>query len=134
MGAPVPSGSSESRVAVDHVDTVNIWRRAGNQTPPGHLSLYAQALVRECPVGVYRTLNDAQEDQALLALIRVDRPKATLASLHQLPALALSSYHQLLHDLAREGLGPGGFNGEAPPCPPPAAGSTPPGHSRRSHV
>ncbi|MFF1830799.1 hypothetical protein [Paenarthrobacter sp. NPDC058040] len=119
---------------MDHLDTVNIWRRAGNQTPLGHLSLYAQALVRECPVGIYRTLNDALEDHALLALFRVDRPHATLASLHQLPALALSSYHQLLHDLAREGLGPGGFDGEAPICPSLMAVSNPSGQPWRSHV
>ncbi|MFK0009622.1 hypothetical protein ACIQTZ_21480 [Paenarthrobacter sp. NPDC090520] len=119
---------------MDHEDTVTIWRRAGNQTPPRQLSLYAQALVRECPVGTYRALNDAQEDQALLALFRVDRPQATLASLHQLPALALSSYHQLLHDLAREGLGPGGFDGEVPTCPSLTARSNPPDHPWRSHV
>lgn len=97
---------------LDSTDVVHIWHRAGNPTPADRLSLYAQALTADCPIGAYRTLSDAQEDMAILALFRVDRPRATIASLHQVPPLALSGYHQLLHDLAREGLGPdGGFRG-----------------------
>ena len=93
---------------LDSTDVVHIWHRAGNPTPVDRLSLYAQALTADCPIGAYRTLSDAQEDMAILVLFRVDRPRATSASLHQVPPLALSGYHQLLHDLAREGLGPGG--------------------------
>lgn len=100
---------------LDSADVVNVWQRAGNSTPVHRLSHYAQALTENCPIGAYRTLNDAQEDKAILALFCVDRPRATIASLHQVPPLALSGYHQLLHDLAREGLGPGGgFRAEAP--------------------
>ncbi|WP_211881594.1 hypothetical protein [Pseudarthrobacter albicanus] len=100
---------------MDSTDVVHVWHQAGNPTPVGRLSLYAQALTADAPIGAYRTLNDAQEDRAILALFRVDRPHATIASLHQVPPLALSGYHQLLHDLAREGLGPdGGFRAEAP--------------------
>ena len=100
---------------LDSTDVVHIWHRAGNPTPVDRLSLYAQALTADCPIGAYRTLNDAQEDRAILALFRVDRPHATIPSLHQVPPLALSGYHQLLHDLAREGLGPSdGFHAQAP--------------------
>lgn len=100
---------------IDSTDVVHVWQRAGNSTPVHRLTLYAQALTANCPIGAYRTLNDAQEDKAILALFCVDRPRATIASLHQVPPLALSGYHQLLHDLAREGLGPGdGFRAEAP--------------------
>ncbi len=100
---------------MDSTDVVHVWHRAGNPTPVERLSLYAQALTADCPIGAYRTLNDAQEDRALLALFRVDRPHATIASLHQVPPLALSGYHQLLHDLHHEGLGPGGgFRTETP--------------------
>lgn len=74
--------------------------------PEDRLDLYARALTAGYAVGAYRSLNDDQEDSVILALYRVDRPHATLADLHQRPPLALSSYHQLLHDLAREGLGP----------------------------
>ncbi|XAS74406.1 hypothetical protein VUN82_11525 [Micrococcaceae bacterium Sec5.1] len=102
---------------IDSTDVVHVWQRAGNSTPVDRLSLYAQALTADCPIGAYRTLDDAQEDKAILALFCVDRPRATVASLHQVPPLALSGYHQLLHDLAREGLGPSG-------------GSPPFGHSR----
>lgn len=91
---------------LESTELVHIWRQAGNTTPVDRLSLYAQALTAACPVGAYRTLNDAQEDRALLALFRVDHPYATLPSFHQVPPLALSGYHQLLYDLAREGLGP----------------------------
>lgn len=99
---------------IDSTDVVHVWQRAGNSTSLDRLSLYAQALTADCPIGPYRTLDDAQEDKAILALFCVDRPRATIASLHQVPPLALSSYHQLLHDLAREGLGPGGgFRAEA---------------------
>ena len=99
---------------LDSTDVVHIWHRAGNTTPVDRLSLYAQALTADCPIGAYRTLNDAQEDRAILALFRVDRPHATIPSLHQVPPLALSGYHQLLHDLAREGLGPSdGFHTQA---------------------
>ena len=87
-------------------DLVHVWRHAGTGSPEARLSLYAQPLVADCPVGPYRGLDDTEEDRAILALYRVDRPHATVADLHQMPALALSSYHQLLHDLAREGLGP----------------------------
>ncbi|HKU30604.1 hypothetical protein [Arthrobacter sp. NyZ413] len=98
---------------MDNTDAVHVWHRAGNPTPDDRLSLYAQALISECSIGAYRTLNDAQEDRAILALFRVDQPRATLASLHQVPPLALSGYHQLLHELAREGFGPGsGFHAE----------------------
>ena len=98
---------------LDSTDVVQVWHRAGNPTPVDRLLLYARALTADCPIGAYRTLNDAQEDMAILALFRVDRPRATMASLHQVPPLALSCYHQLLHDLARDGLGPGGgFSGE----------------------
>lgn len=99
---------------LDSTDVVYAWQRSGNSTPVDRLGLYAQALTADCPIGAYRTLDDAQQDKAILALFCVDRPGATIASLHQMPPLALSGYHQLLHDLAREGLGPGGgFRAEA---------------------
>ncbi|WP_369046665.1 hypothetical protein [Sinomonas sp. P10A9] len=91
---------------VDVNDVVHVWSRAGHGTPHDRLGLYAQALTAHRPVGPYRALDDAQEDGAILALYRVDRPQATIADLRQLPALALWSYRQMLHDLAREGLGP----------------------------
>ncbi|MEA5453845.1 hypothetical protein SPF06_03840 [Sinomonas sp. JGH33] len=90
----------------DSNDVVHAWRRAGNSMAPDRLGLYASALSSQLPIGSYSALNDAQEDCAILAMYRVDRPHATIADLHQMPPLALSSYHQLLHDLAREGLGP----------------------------
>ncbi|WP_415854046.1 hypothetical protein [Sinomonas sp. G460-2] len=85
---------------------VQAWNRAGNPTPNEQLGHYARALTDNREVGSYQGLDDEQEDQALLALYRVDRPHATFADLRQAPPLALSSYHQLLHDLAREGFGP----------------------------
>ncbi|WP_413250080.1 hypothetical protein [Sinomonas flava] len=91
---------------VDVNEVVHVWSRAGHGTPDDRLGRYAQALTADRPVGPYRALDDAQEDRAILALYRVDRPQATIADLHQMPPLALSSYHQMLHDLAREGLGP----------------------------
>ncbi|MFJ4170763.1 hypothetical protein ACIPY3_14740 [Paenarthrobacter sp. NPDC089714] len=91
---------------LDSTDVVRIWQQAGNPTPVARLSFYAEALTAHCPIGACRTLNDAQEDRALLAMFRVDRPHATIPSLHQMPPLALSGYHQLLHELARQGLGP----------------------------
>ncbi|MBT8159767.1 MULTISPECIES: hypothetical protein [Arthrobacter] len=98
---------------MDSNDAVHVWHRAGNPTSTERLSNYAEALISECSIGAYRALNDAQEDRAILALFRVDQPQATIASLHQMPPLALSGYHQLLHDLAREGFGPGsGIHGE----------------------
>ncbi|MFH5879347.1 hypothetical protein [Arthrobacter sp. NA-172] len=75
---------------LESADVVHIWHSAGNLTPVEHLSLYAQALTADCPIGAYRTLNDAQEDRAILALFRVDRPHASITSLHQVPPLALS--------------------------------------------
>ena len=100
---------------MDSTDVVHVWHRAGNLTPVERLSRYAQALTADCPIGDYRTLDDAQEDRAILALFRVDRPHATIASLHQVPPLALSGYYQMLHDLAREGFGPdAGFHAGAP--------------------
>jgi hypothetical protein len=93
---------------LDTDDVVHAWNRAGNPTPHRRLGLYAQALTADRPVGSYRALNDDQEDRVLLALYRVDHPRAPFADLHQMPPLALSSYHQLLHDLASEGLGPEG--------------------------
>lgn len=99
---------------IESTDVVGVWQRAGSSAPLERLHLYANALTADCPIGAYRTLDDAQEDKAILALFCVDRPHATIASLHQVPPLALSAYHQLLHDLAREGLGPnGGFPAEA---------------------
>lgn len=91
-------------VGVDEV--VRAWSLAGTSTAGDRLSRYARALVAERPLGPYRPLDDDQEDLAILALYRVDRPHATMADLHQVPALALSSYHQMLHDLASEGFGP----------------------------
>ena len=91
---------------MDTKDLVRAWHRAGNDTPDDRLGLYAQALGAATPIGSYRVLSEAQEDRAILALYRVDRPRATFADLHQTPPLALSSYHQLLRDLAREGFGP----------------------------
>ena len=91
---------------VDVDDVVHVWSRSGNRTPNDRLGLYAQALTADRPVGPYRALDDEQEDRAILALWRVDRPSATIADLHQVPALALSCYRQLLHDLARGGFGP----------------------------
>ena len=91
---------------MDTDDVVHAWNRAGNPTPNERLGLYAQALTADRPIGSYRALDDDQEDRVILALYRVDRPHATMADLHQMPPLALSGYHQLLHDLAREGLGP----------------------------
>ncbi len=96
---------------MDSTEVVHAWHRAGNPTPMERLSLYAQALTSACPIGAYRPLDDAQEDRVLLALYRVDCRHATIATLHQVPALALSGYHQLLHDLARVGLGPEGSHG-----------------------
>ncbi|WP_336857783.1 hypothetical protein [Sinomonas albida] len=87
-------------------DVVHVWHRAGNPMPEQRLGLYAKALTADHPVGAYHALDDDQEDRAILALYRVDRPRATFADLHQAPPLALSSYYQMLHDLAREGLGP----------------------------
>ena len=91
-------------IGVDEV--VRIW--SGNHVPTTmeRLGRYARALVAERPIGAYRALDDEQEDRAILSLFRVDRPHATIADLHQMPPLALSGYHQMLHDLAREGLGP----------------------------
>ncbi|NUP74398.1 MAG: hypothetical protein HOQ07_07095 [Sinomonas sp.] len=91
---------------MDSNDAVRAWNHAGNPTPLERLSRYAQALSVGHRIDVYRTLTDAQEDHAILALYRVDRPQATIADLHQVAPLGLSSYHQMLHDLAREGLGP----------------------------
>lgn len=91
---------------MESIDVVDIWHRAGNPTPASQLRQYAQALTAGAQLGTYHSLSDEQEDAALLALIRVDRPRATIASLHQVPPLALSQYHQLLHELAREGVGP----------------------------
>lgn len=87
-------------------DVVRAWCRAGNNTPRERLTQYARALAADCPMGAYRALDDEREDRAILALYRVDRPHATIPDLHQVPPLALSGYHQLLHDLARAGLGP----------------------------
>ena len=87
-------------------DGVRAWSLAGTPTAADRLSRYARALVAERPIGPYRPLDDDQEDLAILALYRVDRPHATMADLHQIPPLALSSYHQMLHDLASEGFGP----------------------------
>jgi hypothetical protein len=87
-------------------DLIQAWRLAGNDIPTDRLSLYAEALVAHRPVGPYRSLTDEQEDQAILALYRVDRPRATFEDIHQKAPLALSGYHQLLGDLARLGFGP----------------------------
>ncbi|MGY3565085.1 hypothetical protein [Sinomonas sp. RB5] len=91
---------------MDPADVARIWHRNGSSFPANRLSLYAHALVAHRPIGPYQTLDDEQEDRVILALFRVDRPRATFEDLHQAPALALSSYHQLLQDLAREGFGP----------------------------
>ncbi|WP_077490756.1 hypothetical protein [Sinomonas mesophila] len=91
---------------VDVDEVVQMWNRSGNRTPNDRLGLYAQALTANRPVGPYRALDDDQEDRAILALWRVDRPHATIADVHQAPPLALSTYRQLLHDLARGGFGP----------------------------
>ncbi|WP_138442288.1 hypothetical protein [Sinomonas susongensis] len=74
--------------------------------PDKRLDQYARALASGSRIGAYHALADDEEDRVILALYRVDRPRATFADLHQAPPLALASYHQLLHDLAREGLGP----------------------------
>lgn len=89
----------------DSSTIVLAWHRVGNATSLDRLGLFAQALV-EHRVGPYSVLTDAEEDEAVLALFRVDRPRATIADIRQTPPLALSSYYQLLHDLARAGLGP----------------------------
>ncbi|MEN2745597.1 hypothetical protein [Sinomonas halotolerans] len=86
-------------------DVVRIWSSGGG-APAERLSRYAQALVAEGPVAAYHVLDDDEEDRAILSLYRVDRPRATIEDLHQVPPLALSGYHQMLHDLARAGLGP----------------------------
>lgn len=91
-------------VGVD--DVVRIWSLCRIPWTLERLARYAEALVAERPIGAYRALDDDQEDRAILSLYRVDRPHATIADLHQVPPLALSGYHQMLHDLAREGLGP----------------------------
>ncbi len=91
-------------VGVD--DLVRVWTLTGTPMGAERLGRYARALVAERPVGPYRALDDDQEDLAILSLIRVDRPHATIEDLHQMPPLALSGYHQMIHDLAREGLGP----------------------------
>lgn len=87
-------------------EVVRAWSSAGTATTTDRLGRYARALVAERHVGPYRPLDDDQEDQAILSLYRVDRPRATMADLHQVPPLALSCYRQMLHDLASEGLGP----------------------------
>ena len=87
-------------------DVIRAWHRAGNPTPDDRLGLYAQALMNDRPIVAYHALGDDEEDRAILALYRVDRPRATFGDLHQAPPLALSCYRQLLHDLARGGLGP----------------------------
>lgn len=86
-------------------EVIHAWSRAGNLTPNDRLGRYAQALVDHGQIGPYRVLDDYQEDRAILALYRVDRRHATIADLHQRPPLALTSYYQLLHDLAHEGIG-----------------------------
>ena len=91
---------------VDVDEVVHVWSRSGNRTPNDRLGLYARALTADRPVGPYRARDDDQEDRVILALWRVDRPHATIADLHQAPPLSLSCYRQLLHDLARGGLGP----------------------------
>lgn len=91
---------------MDITKLVQAWYCAGNDIPANRLGLYAKALMAHRPIGPYRSLTDEQEDEAILALYRVDRPRATFEDLHQMPALALSAYHQLLSDLARLGLGP----------------------------
>jgi hypothetical protein len=105
---------------MDIMDLVRAWHRAGSVIPANRLGLYAQALVAHRQIGPYRSLTDEQEDRAILALYRVDRPRATFEDIRQAPALALSSYYQLLHDLAREGLGPH----EPEPAQVPASKST----------
>lgn len=107
---------------MDIADLVRAWRHAGSGIPTERLSLYAHALVHDLQVGAYTALNDAEEDGALLALYRVDRPRATVADIHQNPPLALSRYHQLLHDLAREGLGPQASQGRTARSAPAAGG------------
>lgn len=87
-------------------DVVRAWSLTGTPATQDRLNSYARALVAARPLGAYRPLDDDQEDLAILALYRVDRPHATMADLHQVPPLALSSYHQMLHDLASEGFGP----------------------------
>ncbi|MDR6637042.1 hypothetical protein [Paenarthrobacter nitroguajacolicus] len=104
-------GAAERRIVwigitMDTTDVVLAWQHAGNLIPLERLGRYAQALTASHRIEAYRTLSDAQEDGAILALYRVDRPHATIADLHQIAPLALSSYYQMLHDLAREGLGP----------------------------
>jgi hypothetical protein len=91
---------------MDSTDVVRAWHHAGNPTPLERLGRYAEALSSSHRIEAYRTLTEAQEDGVLLALYRVDRPHATIADLHQVAPLALSGYQQMLHDLAREGLGP----------------------------
>lgn len=91
---------------MNSVDVVRALHHAGNTTNPDRLRRYAEALDASQPIGAYTVLDEAHEDMALLALVRVDRPRATVEDLHQAPPLALSSYTQILHDLAREGLGP----------------------------
>jgi hypothetical protein len=91
---------------LDTNDVVHVWKHSGNPTSEDRLGLYARALTAGRSVDAYRALNDDQEERVILALYRVDRPHATIADLHQCPPLALSSYYQLLYDLARQGLGP----------------------------
>lgn len=91
---------------MNRADLVQAWHFEGNHTPPNRLNMYADALVAHCPIGPYRSLTDEQEDGAILALYRVDHPRATIEDIHQTPPLALSGYSQLLRDLARHGLGP----------------------------
>ncbi|MEA5457288.1 hypothetical protein SPF06_21435 [Sinomonas sp. JGH33] len=87
-------------------DVVSALCHAGNPTDPRLLLRYAEALDASQPIGPRTRLTEDQEDRALLALVRVDRPRATLEDLHQIPPLALSPYSQVLYDLAGEGLGP----------------------------
>jgi hypothetical protein len=100
------STTQTSSTAINTSDLVRAWCHAGNPTPPLRLSRYADALAAGHSIGSYRVLDDSEEESAILAMYRVDRPGATFADLHQAPPLSLSSYQQLLHDLAREGLGP----------------------------
>lgn len=83
-----------------------VWAETSTGLNREHLKRYASALERDCLLGPYRPLSDAEEDQALLSLYCVDHPHTTIEAFRQLPALSIAGYHHLIRELAGHGLGP----------------------------
>lgn len=91
---------------ISHEVACRIWEEASTGLHPEQLRRYATALYCDCRLGTYRPLNDAEEDQVLLSLYRVDHPRTTMEAFHQLPALSIARYHHLITELAGQGIGP----------------------------